>query len=80
MCFGHLYKVENIRINRDWNIILQSTTLNASTEKIGIEDKNETTKDSKNETPTKTLVHGYIGSQCIYDFQDKLIKVVPVEG
>lgn len=30
--------------------------------------------------PTKTLVHGYIGSQCIHDLQDKFIELALAEG
>jgi len=30
--------------------------------------------------PIETLVHEYIGSQCIHDLQDKLIELAPAKG
>jgi hypothetical protein len=36
--------------------------------------------ESDNERPTETLVHGFIESQCLYDLQNKIIEVAPVEG
>lgn len=66
--------------NKNWDNILQSTISNTPIENSDIEDKDQTSSNSENETPTKTTVHGYIGSQCIHDLQDKLIELAPAEG
>jgi len=80
LCPRYLYRFENIHINKNWDSILQSTTSNTPIENSDIEDKDQTSSDSENEMPTETLVHGYIGSQCIHDLQDKLIELSPAEG
>jgi len=35
--------------------------------------------ESNNESPTETLIHGSIESQCIHDLQDKIIELAPTE-
>jgi hypothetical protein len=40
----------------------------------------DTSDESKNETPTETLVHGFINSLCIHNLQDNIVEIAPAEG
>ena len=76
----NLYRAENIRINREWDHILQ--TYNNNNIEIGNNDSDNETNYSelKREMTTETLGHGFVESRHIHDLQEKLIELAPDEG
>ena len=80
LCSMNLYKAENIRINREWDHILQ--TYNNNNIEIGNNDSDSETNYSEleREMTTETLVHGFVESRRIHDLQEKLIELAPDEG
>ena len=80
LCSMNLYKAENIRINREWDHILQ-TNNNNNIETSNNDSESETNySELEREMPTETLVHGFVESRRIHDLQDKLIELAPAEG
>jgi hypothetical protein len=79
LCSRALYKAKNICINENWNNVLgEGGEISAQTLEIASEF--DTRNESKNETPTETLVHGFTDSQRIRDLQDKIVEISLVEG
>jgi hypothetical protein len=61
LCFRALYKAENICINGNWNSVLAEEHGN-STDTLENPSDFDTSDESENETPAKTLVHGFTDS------------------
>ena len=79
LCSRPLYKAQNICINENWNSVLREEN-GSYAQTLETTSEFDTSDESKNETPTETLVHGFTDSQCIRDLQDKIVEIAPVEG
>ena len=79
LCSRALYKAQNICINENWNNVLGEEDDN-SAQTLATASEFDTCDESKNETPTDTLVHGLTNSQCIGDLQEKIVEIAPAEG
>jgi hypothetical protein len=72
-------KRQNICINeKSSNVLVEEDENSTQTRENASEF--DTRDESENETPAKTLMHGFIDSQCICDLQDKIVKIAPTEG
>jgi hypothetical protein len=79
LCSRDLYKAKNICINGNWKSVLAEEHGN-SVDTLENPSDFDTSDESENETPAKTLVHGFIDSQCICDLQDKIVEIAPAKG
>jgi hypothetical protein len=79
LCSRALYKAQNICINENWYNVLGEEDDN-SAETLENASEFDTSDESENETPAKTLVHEFTDSQCIHDLQDKIVEIAPAEG
>ena len=78
-CSIHLYKTENIHINKEQDNALGEKNNNAL-QNERYDNTYEIENESEDEKPTETLIHGFTDSQRMHDLKDKILEIAPTEG